>query len=273
MGNETILYYVTQDKILGDCNVLPELLAKRAGRKKIWQKERLPFFMVEQDNLTIYTILIPTKGKKWKPEKLLRLMQNTQETWQNDFAKRQIVLQQDIAAILHWEKEEIPDTFLLLSDKILGLQKKDFDSVVLLLGNVVFPEVQMRYFIEVMQPFFSRINHLSILYVTDEEEQERWQDVVEEYAEAFYFEYGLMTQILGAKGKIGQRTLFLDYGYAGEIPLRMMRAGDIYLDVAAAGKKEMLLKRKCAEVSYLSPLKYLDTTVKSGYDKLVHLCK
>ena len=103
MGNETILYYVTQDKILGDCNVLPELLAKRAGRKKIWQKERLPFFMVEQDNLTIYTILIPTKGKKWKPEKLLRLMQNTQETWQNDFAKRQIVLQQDIAAILHWD--------------------------------------------------------------------------------------------------------------------------------------------------------------------------
>lgn len=289
MGNETILYYVTQETI------------KNVIRRHFWQKQELPFFMVEQDNLKIYVVLVPMQQKRWhkqgknclkiepgtkgqllwNPEKLLRLMQDAQERIgqyeqemkPDDFIQEHIVLQPDIAAILHWEKEEIPAINLFLSSKILSLRKQDFDSVVLLLRNDVFPELQMRYFAEMMQPFFSRINHLSILYDVDNEEQDRWQEAITEYTDAFYYEYGLMVQVLGRKGKNGKRTLFLDYGYERELPLRMMRPGDVYLDVAASGEKETLLKRKCAEVSYLSPLKYLDTTVKSGYDKLVHLCK
>ncbi|MBO5209652.1 MAG: hypothetical protein J6B68_09965 [Lachnospiraceae bacterium] len=244
--------------------------------------------MVEQDNLTIYAIMIPMQQKKWKPKKLLRLMRDAQERIVQS-EEKQIVLHPDIAEFLNLEKEEIPDIFFFLSTKILGLQKTPFDSVVLLLGKDMFPELQMRYFAEMMQPFFSRMNHLTILYEADEEEQDRWQEAIEDYTDAFYYEYGLMAQIFGTKERDsqsgykrygrentqrnGERTFFIDYGYAGAIPFRMMRDGDTYLDVAASGKKEMLLKRKCAEVSYLSPLKYLDTTVKSGYDKLVHLCK
>lgn len=244
--------------------------------------------MVEQDNLIIYAVMVPSQQKKGKPEKLLRLMRDAQERIVQSEEER-IVLHPDIAEFLNLEKEEIPDIFFLLSTKILGLQKKPFDSVVLLLGKAMFPELQMRHFAEMMQSFFSRMNHLTILYEVDEEEQGRWQEAIEEYTEAFYYEYGLMAQFVGTKERdsqsrhkrygrentrhTGESTLFIDYGYAGDMPFRMMRAGDTYLDVAASGKKETLLKRKCAEVSYLSPLKYLDTTVKSGYDKLVHLCK
>lgn len=298
MGNETILYYVTQETILGEGGVLSETLGTGNGRKKIWQKPQLPFFEIEQDNLTIYAVVVPKKCKTWKKDKLLRLMVSAQERMiqseqEMQWETKYIVLQPELAMILQQEREELSEPFLFLANQMLHQvwqkQKKTFDSIVLLLGNEVFPEIQMRYFAQMLQPFFSQINYLQILYTAEEEEQGRWQEAIEEYTDTFYYEYGLMAQITEGKeihsrhryhengrrntGRNKSGTLFLDYGYTEELPFRMMQAGDTYLDVGACEKKETLLKRKCTEVFYLSPLKYLDTTVKSGYDKLVHLCK
>lgn len=295
MGNETILYYVTQDFINTD------------------GKRSLPYFKVEQDNLTIYTIMLPIEGKgelpkrgiKRQQRKSLRLMQKIPEAiarteaegLHDFFSEREVILQPDVKKMLtcHTKRQvteeeteaaqEIPEIYWLLAEKALALEKrKYFDTIVLLLGNDMFPEQQMRHFVEFMQPFFSKINHLTIVYDAEEEGQER-SEVLTEYTDEFYYEYGLMTQIMQPmqikadkakqREKSGRQSerIFLDYGYGEELPFRMLQPGDIYLDVAASGEKEKHLKRKCEEISYLSPLKYLDTTVKSGYDKLVNLCK
>lgn len=66
------------------------------------------------------------------------------------------------------------------------------------------------------------------------------------------------------------RTLYVDYGYQGKLPYAMMRAGGIYIDLLSLGEKEQRIKKKCSKISYLSPMKYLDTMVKSGYDRLVN---
>lgn len=304
MGNETIFYYVTQDFINAD------------------GKKNLPYFKVEQDNLTIHTIILPVAGKgeppkrgiKRQQKKCLRLMKKIPEEiarmeaegLHGVFSEREVILQPEVKKVLacHTKRQgteaeteaaqEIPEIYWLLAEKALALEKrKYFDTVVLLLGNDMFPEQQMRHFTEFMQPFFSKINHLTILYDAEQERTGR-NEVLTEYTEEFYYEYGLMTQIMqpmqikadkvnqrekgrraGTREKGGWQSerIFLDYGYGGELPFWMLQPGDIYLDVAASGEKEKRLKRKCGEVSYLSPLKYLDTVVKSGYDKLVNLCR
>ena len=58
----------------------------------------------------------------------------------------------------------------------------------------------------------------------------------------------------------------LPFGYPGTLPYSALRKGDVYLDIVSDEKKESLFRRKYIEISYLSPRKYLDTMVKSGYD-------
>lgn len=258
--------------------------------RRLFSKPRLPFFVVNQDVLTICVVMIPEKYQTWRKEKLLHLLTDTQKfiLQQNpdlEQGDNHIFLHPRIESLLQMEKEEFSLATLVLTDQILNKlwsrQRNTFESIVLLLGKEVFPDIQMRCFVKMMQPFFTQINHLYIVYEAEEEELERWRETLGEYVEAFSYEYGLMTQITGRadmrknilyRGN-DKSVLFLDYSTSKELPFRWMRAGDIYLDVNVYEKKEMLLLRKCAEVFYLSPLKYLDTAVKSGYDKLVHLCK
>ncbi|MCM1261455.1 MAG: hypothetical protein NC313_01940 [Butyrivibrio sp.] len=186
------------------------------------------------------------------------------------------------------------------------------ETVVLLLGNSLFLEEQMQKFMEIMQPCLAQINYLTILYEPDEEdsgteaeqeqdirrhnqseqsihEQDRWQqdehgqnkqeEIISEYTEELYYEYGLAAMIQrGSEVRINRNNiaggqgsvLFLDFGYSGDIPLRALKTGDIYMDIFSSAEKETLLKRKYMEIYYISPRKYLDTLVKSGYDKLVN---
>lgn len=298
MGNETIIYYIAQDKLIGEDRVLPRLLQNKKTGRYFLKKAQLPFFKMEQDNLTIYAVMIPGKYQTWKKEKLLRIMSQTQKQILQ-YAKADektvdtIILHPQIRRIFQIESEELTTEFLFLTNQILNWlwnrKNQTFESIVLLLGKEVFPEVQMRYFTQMMQPFFSKINRLLIVYEADPEEQQRWREAIGESTQDFYYEYGLMAQIAEKSGITkntiyrgrdrqddGQRNqpvLFLDYGVSERIPVRWVQSGDTYLDVNASEKKETFLTRKCAEVFYLSPLKYLDTAVKSGYDKLVHLCK
>lgn len=174
------------------------------------------------------------------------------------------------------------------------------ENLVLLLGNELFLEEQLQKFNEIIQPYFPSINHLTILYEIEENTdltydtdvtnthiqqedmntdyehlQNRWDEAIADYTEELYYEYGLVVQIqrggdfhIKRNSRVSGQSamLFLDLGYSGKLPLRAMQAGDIYLDVFSSAEKETLLKRKCSEISYLSPRKYLDTVVKSGYD-------
>ena len=119
------------------------------------------------------------------------------------------------------------------------------------------------------------------------QEPGRLRELSQEYTEELYYEYGLVSQILcgrdipfnrilcGRSGLVKRNSLsggqspvlFLDYGYPGTEPLRMLKEGDIYLDVVSSEEKEALFRRKYRGIFYQSPRKYLDTMVKSGYDK------
>ena len=319
MGNETIfyrterssiIYFVTEESVTG---------IRRYIKPRFWQKIKLSSFDVDEEELHISTVMIPALQKGWKKEKLLRLMRAsiTEKTIQSGNAD--VVMQPEVQTMSGQE-----DTFLSISWSLAGKlldksqllkkthakhRKPSSETVVLLLGDSLFPEEQMQKFDEMIQPYLPYINHLTILYelndssnsytssnsndsnnindiydsddtYTDYEyEKSRWEEAIADYTEELYYEYGLVAMVqcgrefsLNRNGRMsGQNTvLFLDFGYAGSIPLRAIKAGDIYLDVFSSEKKEALFRRKCIEVSYISPRKYLDTVVKSGYDKLVN---
>lgn len=104
----------------------------------------------------------------------------------------------------------------------------------------------------------------------------RLREVIQEYTDGLYYEYGLVSRIIcGAEAAAGQSgrphgqspSLFLDYGYSGRLPFSMLKHGGIYLDIVSSQEKEALFRRKYRGIFYQSPRKYLDTLVKSGYDK------
>ncbi len=275
MGNETIFYYVTEEFVTG---------IKRDVNIHFWKKIKLSSCVLEKDEITVIVIMIPMLKKGWKKEKLLRLMQEAAAEYPIYSEYAQILIQPQIEQMGIQSGNELSamPIFLVLTEKILfqTLNKRPVrsypESLVLLLGNILFPEEQMRYFMDMMKPYFPRINHLTILYENDDD---RWEDAISEYTEEIYYEYGLVTQVRRGSDapvkkhsvRIGQSTvLFLDYGYPDLSHLRALKAGDIYLDVFQTEEKEAIFRRKYMEISYLSPRKYLDTVVKSGYDKLVN---
>ncbi|MCM1387445.1 MAG: hypothetical protein NC231_08965 [Bacillus sp. (in: Bacteria)] len=275
MGNETIFYYVTEESVTG---------CKKSANIHFWQKIKLSSRVLEEDGVTLVIIMIPDLKRGWKKEKLLRLMEETAKEYPAYFETAHVLIQPGIRQ-MYMQADNVlpmPPVFFFLAGKILEkallsrFLREYPESVVLLLGNALFVEEQMQKFMDMMMPYFPRMNHLTILY---EKDDERWEEAVSEYTEEIYYEYGLVAQIRCGSDlplkrhsvRIGQSTaLFLDYGYPDLEPFRALKAGDIYLDVCSSEKKEALFRRKYMEISYLSPRKYLDTMVKSGYDKLVN---
>ncbi|MDE7339912.1 MAG: hypothetical protein K2N80_05025 [Lachnospiraceae bacterium] len=329
MGNETIFYYVTEEAVTGH---------KRAVKLHFWQRMKFTSFVVEKNEMTVAAIMIPAVQKGWKSEKLLRLMWETAEKHPLYSGNIRILIQPDVQFLLTEQKHDVSetskrlpqsvqsDTFLSIgfpmSEKILReqfpLQNRRCgpESVVLLLGELFFPEEQIRHFGEMIQPYLPRVNALTVIYGAEDsadqktetelfhaaemqsgtgaemvsdsfQESGRLGEVIQEYTEELYYEYGLVSQILcgrdipanriqcGRNGLVKRNSLsggqspvlFLDYGYPDLKPLRMLKEGDIYLDVASSEEKEALFRRKYRGIFYQSPRKYLDTMVKSGYDK------
>lgn len=300
MGKETILYYVTKESVTGQKDAEESSFWKRIRGSRFFDS-----FVAEDEENIIITVLVPMKQKEWRKEKLLRLMQSSVTRQPLYLGDVEVVIHPEIQQTLA-QTEEFPQVFWSISEKLLtqklhiqkphteyGTKKRlsayrgfVAESVVLLLSDSVFPEEQIRRFSEMMQPYFPGINHLTILYEPDLDDKEdddteakmpaeiwqggdRWKETLEDYADELYYEYGLVCQIQqSGKFSFKKQSLFLDYGYGGALPLRALQEGGVYLDVASSDKKEMLIRQKCTGTSYLSPRKYLDTVVKSGYDNV-----
>ena len=280
MGKETILYYVTRESITKQKNTVESSFWKRLKESRFFDS-----FVAEDEENIVITVLVPMEQKVWKKEKLLRLMQNSVTRQPFYLGDAEVVIHPEIQQMLT-QTEEFPRIFWSIAEKLLTKRLHTLkphtkyasnkrlsvyggavpESVVLLLNDAVFPEEQIQRFSEMMQPYFPRINHLSILYGAED----WWEEALANYADELYYEYGLVCQIKqGGDFPLKKQSLFLDYGYPGNIPLHALQEGGIYLDVASSEKKETVIRQKCMRVSYLSPRKYLDTVVKSGYDKLV----
>lgn len=317
MGNETILYYVFEEKNTG---------LKRSVKMPFWRKIKPLTFVVEEDDFSVVTVMIPRPDKVWKKEKLIKTMQEGSKEYPDYLSFADVVIEPSLQQILMQTQDFAPifwklfyklfnDNFIpkkqtqekvSINDSIYGNRRQAPESIVLLLGNSFFPEEQIQKFIEMVQPCFPYVNQLTIVYESDYEMGDKSDDVssdnasdnevnieavkgwnrleeaIDELLEMLYYEYGLVGQIWDKDGlkpqppgiRNGQcPILFLDYGYQGNLPYSMMRNGGIYIDALSSYEKERRIIKKCSKISYLSPLKYLDTIVKSGYDKLVNQAK
>lgn len=132
---------------------------------------------------------------------------------------------------------------------------------------------QMEMTGQVLAPYLPRINRLTFYY---EEAQgvDLWEEAAG-YLEGYSYEYGLTPCLLPYQ-RGGERTtdggvpcgsLILDYGAPADG--RQFKGGEraVYVDLQGSPAKE----RKClaagGRLSYVSPLKYLDTAVKNEYDR------
>ena len=294
MGNETILYYVFEETITG---------CKNSIKRHFWQKIKPRSFVMEDEDISVVIVMIPTNDKGWSRKKLLNIMNTGIAEYADHLRTAKVVMHSEIQELLG-QQENFQSVFWTLTDRLFvdnfsyppGNKCQVPESVVLMMGNSFFPEEQIERFTDMMQPYFPRINHFTIMHEMDDDAEisvERWKKAIDDCAEMLYYEYGLVVDVYQREGDAKQRleeensqgqinskrmrymhrqlkTLYVDYGYQGSLPYAMMRAGGTYIDVLSSGEKEQRIKKKCSNISYLSPMKYLDTMVKSGYDRLVN---
>lgn len=278
MGNETILYYVFEETITG---------CRRNVKTYFWRKIKPLSFVVEKDELTVVTLMIPSLEKGWEREKLLGTIKEGLRKYPDYIGNAEAVIQPGLQQILMQTQDPL-NVFWKLANVLVNnnyqpsnnfkTKKRTPEAVVLLTGNTIFPEEQIERFTDMMQPYFSYINHLNVMYDVGDE-GEGMEETIDELMDMLYYEYGLVGRVwnntgykLNASdfGNIQCPVLFLDYGYQGQLPYSLMKNGGIYIDLLSTEEKERRINKKCSKISYMSPLKYLDTMVKSGYDKLVN---
>lgn len=155
-------------------------------------------------------------------------------------------------------------------------------EAVVLLGKSSDTLWQMEMTEQILAPYLPRINRLTFCY-----EEAAGVDLWEEaagYLEVYSYEYGLTPALVpyrrqgermtDGRGLPNERIrddgscgLILDYGAPVDGRQFKGRERAVYVDLQGSPAKE----RKClsanGRLSYVSPLKYLDTVVKSEYDR------
>ena len=118
---------------------------------------------------------------------------------------------------------------------------------------------------ELLEPYFPRINHVSV--VSDKPEEYEW------FGEYLYMDYGTplscaprLEANLGREG----RTVILDGKRDYNIPWQAFPKGAVYVDIWSVEGKRQLLEKRRQDAKYLSIVKFLDTTMKSGYNTRVN---
>lgn len=173
-------------------------------------------------------------------------------------------------------------------------------EAVVLLGEPADTDLQMQMTRELLLPYLPRINRLLIFY-EEIAETDIWMELGS-HLDEYYYEYGLVPQLepyvtsygtaaadvcaepqhtAGEQAeKVVQQErcsvlkcgkprcggMILDYSRQFRYPKIMPESKAVYIDIVSEAEKERLLGRKTPWIPYISPLKYLDTIVKSGYD-------
>lgn len=275
METETIVYFYPA----------PEQMYKNNAAKKHWWQDAV----LRERNLTAAEtggFFVPVdcpippfyyKGRSWPPEILTEAMERVlhrAEGMTDAFLHPDIMTMVSEKYERRWEMRRETETrlgaCLLASCAADCLREKG--RVAVLLGSPDDTELQMEMTAELLAPYLPRINNL-LFYYEEVEGTDIWEEAGY-YLEEYGYEYGLVPRMrpyLSAKeglrcGKDRCGGVILDLAAAPRYP-RMEREKAVYVDLASDREKERNCIRKNGEILYVSPLKYLDTIVKTGYDR------
>lgn len=285
MREETILYYVMPKKRTETALYeKPPVRKSNIWRKLLPKRQSLPAFEMQDGGRNVIAVVLPEEAEKWKSGKLIARMRDSLKCYpQTD----RILMQPAVEKLLG-----ASDTFLecreeLTEELLVRFMMEDLGNVVLLLGNVDFPERQLDFFGRLLTPYLPRINRMTVLYAdgkeadgdvqTDEDTDRTYRtqrilEATEAFGEELYYEYGLVVQAESIwnyakhRRKEDGRVLYLDGGSEGRMPAYSLKKGDLYLDMVSSTILKTRIERLNIDICYLSPRKYLDTIVKSGYD-------
>lgn len=261
---------------------------KNAARRHWWQdavltgrelpaKEREPFFLLVDCPVPHYYY----KKRLWCSEILSECMA---EVVYGAPGMADAWLHPDIMTLMSEEErgrwEASPDTVRRLLACMVSVYAadslKESGAATVLLGKSSDTLWQMEMTGQVLSPYLPRINRLTFYY-----EEAAGSDLWEEaagYLEAYSYEYGLTPGLVPYR-RHGERTvdergsgagssgLILDYG--APVEGQWFQGGDraVYVDLQTSFVKERKCLAKGGRILYVSPLKYLDTAVKSEYDR------
>ena len=268
----------------------PEGMYKNDALKRHWwQKTALQGRALSQEesyetSFQLVDCPIPDfyyQKKPWPPEILSEAMDGV---LQGARGMADAFLHLDIMTLLsekyaeRWEprRETVENLVSVLLARYAADRLYEQGEAVVLLGGSEETAWQMEMTARLLWPYLSRINRLSFFY-----EEVEGVDIWEETADcldAYGYEYGLTPRMIPYKdGEEGCQCgtekcggVILDYCPSAR-HLRM-RHGEriVYMDLCSDRTKALACGRKGGEILYVSPLKYLDTAVKSSYDKKMY---
>lgn len=275
METETIIYFHPE----------PERMNKNNAAKKHWWQDAV----LKERNLTAEKtggFFVPVdcpippfyyKRRAWPPEILSEAMErilHRAEGMADAFLHPNIMTCVSEKYAGRWEMRR--ETAGKLGACLLASYAADClhekGRVTVLLGSPDDTDLQMEMTLELLTPYLSRINSL-LFYYEEVEGTDIWEETGF-YLEEYGYEYGLVPEMrpyLAGEGSLrcGKDRcggVILDFAGTPRYP-RMAREKVIYLDLTSDREKERNCIRKNGEVFYASPLKYLDTIVKTGYDR------
>lgn len=242
--------------------------------RKLPAKERESFFLLVDCPVPPYYY----KKRPWPSDALSACMMEKLQTARE---MAEAWLHPDIMTSLsdrcreQWEPEK--KTWERLSACLIAVSAADCiragGEAAVLLGSASDTLWQMEMTERLLTPYLPRINSLTFWY-----EEQAGADLWEEAAdclEAYSYEYGLTPGLLpyrtdtgsgaGAGGDCG--GLILDYGAPLESRRLKGRKQAVYVDLQSSPIKERKCLASDGRILYVSPLKYLDTAVKSEYDR------
>lgn len=239
------------------------------------------------------------RHRSWKPEILSEAMDGVLcrvEGMADTYVHPQVGMMLTEAYIGRWLPRR--STMEMLTGRIIeeyaGNTVRQCGEVTVLLGIPADTDWQMEMTRELLLPYLSRINKL-VIYYEEVAETDIWMELGN-HLDEYYYEYGLVPQLepytvsytgfmpefksdggeapmLQAGGKQGLKCgkakcagMVLDYCAQFRYPRIVPESNVAYIDTASAAEKEGILRRKAPQISYMSPLKYLDTMVKTSYD-------
>lgn len=265
----------------------PEGMYKNDALKRHWwqkaalQGRALPQEEGQEDSFQLVDCPIPAfyyQRKPWLPEILSEAMDGVLQGAQgmaDAFLHSNIMTMVSEKYAERWETRR--ETVENLAGSLLAHYASDClyeqGEVAVLLGGSEETMWQMEMTARLLWPYLSRINRLTFFY-EEVEGADIWEET-EDCLEVYGYEYGLVPRLLPYEegdagywcGREKCGGLILDYSALPRHP--RMRHGEqtVYVDLCSDRTKALACGRKGGEILYVSPLKYLDTAVKSSYDR------